>query len=512
MPIIDRITRVREDEASLTRCLPLRRSPSALTRMLKFLREELEELESLGDTSHDAELLRWWLPKRIWEEEGSLKAAESLRRQAPFLVLTDSFIEDHPRGVHLPAKKWAKKLQSICDSLLSQEPLTGAPSLSFALKEAEQGLDAWHAFHVPYSPEIAWWTEAPWKELHKALAPWKEKAKEESGAIPGEAIGEEALREILRLERIPYTPDELIGEAMRHEEWCTEQMILASKELGLSTWQEGLEAAKQDFVPPGEQAPMVRGMAEEAIQLVESMDLMTLPPLAKEAWKMTMLTMEQQRVSPFFLGGETIYVSHPTSEMDHTWKEMSMRGNSRALSRATVQHELIPGHHLQQFFTRRHFPHRRLFDTPFWVEGWTLHWEMLWWDLGFPRTPLERIGMLFWRRHRAARVMFSLRFHQGLMTTQGCVDHLVEKVGHERSTAEGEVRRSFNGQWHPLYQAAYLIGGLQVRRLHQECLQQGWTLREFHDRFLVQNMMPISCLRSILLGTDIKEDWRFLDG
>jgi len=50
---------------------------------------------------------------------------------------------------------------------------------------------------------------------------------------------------------------------------------------------------------------------------------------------------------------------------------------------------------------------------------------------------------------------------------------LVEEVGHERDNALAEVRRSFGGDYDPLYQCAYLIGGLQVRALHRELVGSG---------------------------------------
>ena len=65
-----------------------------------------------------------------------------------------------------------------------------------------------------------------------------------------------------------------------------------------------------------------------------------------------------------------------------------------------MHHELIPGHHLQGFMTARYNTHRALFATPFWSEGWALYWEMLLWDR-LPATPEDRVGMLFWRMHRA---------------------------------------------------------------------------------------------------------------
>src|SRR6201999_1699675 len=106
--------------------------------------------------------------------------------------------------------------------------------------------------------------------------------------------------------------------------------------------------------------------------------------------------------------------------------------------------------------------------TPFSVEGWALYWEFILWDKGFPETPENRIGMLFWRMHRCARIIFSLKFHLGQMTAAECVDFLVQKVGHERATAEGEVRRSFAGDYSPLYQAGYMLGAFELRALRHE--------------------------------------------
>jgi hypothetical protein len=41
-------------------------------------------------------------------------------------------------------------------------------------------------------------------------------------------------------------------------------------------------------------------------RLLEKRDLVTVPPLAKDVWRLEMMTPTQQKVSPFFLGGECI--------------------------------------------------------------------------------------------------------------------------------------------------------------------------------------------------------------
>jgi uncharacterized protein (DUF885 family) len=162
----------------------------------------------------------------------------------------------------------------------------------------------------------------------------------------------------------------------------------------------------------------------------------------------------------------------------------------------------------------RYRPYRRVFGTPFWTEGWALYWEFLLWDRGFARSAENRVGMLFWRMHRCARIIFSLGFHLEQMTPQESVDLLVNRVGHELDNATAEVRRSFAGNYGPLYQSAYLLGGLQFYALHRELVASGrLTDRAFHDAILRENSIPVEMVRAILLrqplARDFKSSWRF---
>ena len=91
---------------------------------------------------------------------------------------------------------------------------------------------------------------------------------------------------------------------------------------------------------------------------------------------------------------------------------------------------------------------------------------------------------------------------------------LVERVGHERENAIGEVRRSFAGSYNPLYQAAYLLGGIQIRALRKELVESGkMTDRAFHDAILEENSIPIEMVRASLtkqkLTRDFTSNWKF---
>jgi uncharacterized protein (DUF885 family) len=373
---------------------------------------------------------------------------------------------------------------------------------------------------------FTWWNGEPYKAVDASLQSYQtfllDKLvgikPDDKTTIIGDPIGREALLQELEYEMIPYTPEELVEIANKEFAWCEGEMKKASRELGYGDdWKKALEAVKNKYVEPGKQPELIRQQAYEAIEFLEKNDLVTVPKLARESWRMEMMTPERQLVSPFFLGGETILVSYPTAAMTHEQKMMSMRGNNPHFTHAVTHHELIPGHHLQRFMTQRYRPYRDIFYTPFWMEGWALYWEFLLWDMNFNRTPEDKIGALFWRMHRCARIIFSLNFHLEKMSPQESVDFLVERVGHERDNATAEVRRSFAGDYGPLYQIAYMMGGLQFYNLHRELVgSKKMSNRNFHDAILKEGAIPVEMVRAILtkqkLSRHFKPNWRFYGG
>ena len=394
------------------------------------------------------------------------------------------------------------------------------------IRRLRRTLKRWFDFYDGYDPLFTWWVNEPYQEVDSALESYTSflhehvvgsKGETNSGPIIGDPIGREALLSELDYAMIPYTPEELIGIGKKEYGWCEKEMIRASRELGYGEdWLKALEYVKTLHVDPGKQPYLIRDLAFEAIEFLEEHDLLTIPKLARETWKIEMMSPERQKVNPFFTGGEIIRVSFPTNTMSHEQKLMSMRGNNKHFVRATVHHELIPGHHLQGFMTARYRPYRRIFGTPFWLEGWALHWEMFLWDMDFQKSPENRIGMIFWRMHRCARIIFSLSFHLEKMTAEECIELLVNRVGHELANATAEVRRSFAGGYPPLYQCAYMIGGLQIRALHKELVGSGrMTDREFHDAILKENSIPIEMLRVSLtkqrLRPSFSPEWKFVD-
>ena len=341
--------------------------------------------------------------------------------------------------------------------------------------------------------------------------------KTDNSGIAGKARGRQGLISDLQDELIPYTPEELIALAEKEFAWCDSEMIAASRQLGLGDdWKRALEKMKDIHPPPGGQVGVIRDLMFEAVDYLRAKDLLTVPAVAAESLHMIMMTPERQLVNPFFTGGNEISVSYPTDTMDVETRLQSMRGNNTPFSHATAFHEMIPGHNLVFYSNARLRGYRPALggNSPFYAEGWPLYWELTMYANGFHDTPEKKIGALFWRMHRCARIIFSLKFHMGDWSPQECVDFLVDRVGFERENAMGEVRRSFQGDYEPLYQAAYLLGGLQLRGLRKEIVDAG-QMREkaFHDEVLRQGAMPITMLRLVLsrqkLTRDTPIDWRF---
>jgi uncharacterized protein (DUF885 family) len=537
------IERYVADRGNLNRFYTVVNSKSRNNRLKQFFDEWLATLAKLNfdtmgeDGKIDYILFKNYLDHEMRQLDIQTKAYTEVELLLPFAQTVMGFEEARRRMEKIDAPKTAALLnqlnkqvaetQKSLETSLKSEPnkikKTVANRAAVTLNGLRTTLRNWYGFYNGYDPMFSWWVSEPYKNTDQLLTAYATFLREkvvgvkanDDTAIVGNPIGREALMSELAYEMIPYTPEELIAIANKEYDWCEAEMKKASQALGYGDdWLKAVEYVKTLYVEPGKQPELIKELALEAINFVDQHDLVTVPQLARDTWRMEMMSPEQQLVSPFFLGGEVIQVSYPTSGMTHEQKMMSMRGNNPHFSRATVHHELIPGHHLQGFMTARYRTHRNLFSTPFWGEGWALYWEMLLWDMNFPKTPEQKIGMLFWRMHRCARIIFSLSFHLEKMTPQECIDLLVKRVGHEVDNATAEVRRSFAGNYGPLYQCAYMLGGLQIRSLHRDLVESGkMTNRAFHDAVLKENRIPIEMIRADLtnqkLTRDFTSSWKF---
>jgi hypothetical protein len=533
------IVQFRADRGSLDRFYFIQNSPERRERLKVLYKDYLSKLEQLPFESMSVSgRADYLLTKRDFENELDLlnKEEKEVKQVEKYVSIGFPIYElekKRRRGLHLESNQVAKQLDeintAIRDSMkkLKQDPNLTREVASRAegtIRGQQQALKSVFEFYDGYDPQFGWWVTKPYQRLDTTLTKFaavlKTKVdeatlpKDDGSGIIGNPIGREELLRLLQYEMIPYSPEELVEIANKEFAWCDAELLKASREMGFGdNWKQAQEKVKQTYVPEGYQPEAMLKLYNESVDFLKKNDLITIPPIAEETWRMSMMSPRQQLVSPFFLGGEVLQIAYPTDDMAHDDKMMSMRGNNPHFSRATVHHELIAGHHLQGFMNNRYKSYRN-YRTPFWTEGWALYWELILWDKNFPQSPEDKIGMLFWRMHRCARIIFSLNYHLNKWTPQQCIDFLVDRVGHERANAEAEVRRSFTGGYGPLYQLAYMTGAFQFYALKKELVDSGkMTYKQYHDAVMQENSMPIEMLRAILtnqkLSKDFKTSWKF---
>lgn len=479
-------------------------------RQLAIRKKQSGEMASLLPFKQNVEALLD--AKRMMKITDAEKTAATLIEIARQIEAGRKELEPSPHGAGGASPSAKTKI----DPVVANRAVSATNQIGMALHD-------WFDQYNGYDPLFTWWAAQPYQEVDKALKGYsiflKEKlvgiAPDDKTTIIGDPVGRDVLLDELQDTMIPYTPEELISIARTEYDWCMQEMLKASHEMGYGdNWHAAVEKVKSMHVAPGEQPELIRKLVVEGSDFVKKNDLVTVPPLADETWRMIMMTPQRQLVNPFFTGGNEISVSFPTDTMTFEQREMSMKGNNIPFAHATAFHEMIPGHFLQFYMSSRYHVYRRLFSTPFWGEGNAFYWEMVLWDKGFDRTPEERVGALVWRMHRSARVIFTMNFHLGKWTPQQCVQFLIDAVGFEPDNATAEVRRSFDGSVSPLYQCAYLMGALQFRAMRHELVDsKKMTERQFHDAILHENAMPIEILRADLedlkLTRDYKTSWYY---
>lgn len=552
----------------LNRVYALAGSPVRQKKLEGFYADQFRLLDGMNfDAFSQAGKVDYLLLRNRLEHERKQVAAEGrleaeMAALIPFQQTIVGLEEARRRMETVDAQKSAAALVKLTADIAAAKAAKASPAVlnraATRLSQLRNTLRTWYNFYALYDPKFSWWVDGEYKKADEAIDAHAQFLHTSSG-VPGPLdtgagrggrggsgrggadggggrgagaprtaplgsneelsgvgpAGNDGLMEALRAAMIPYTPDELIALANQEFAWCDREMLRASEEMGFGReWKNALEAVKNQYVEPGQTIYLVRDLAREAVEFLEKKELVTIPAMVKEDYWEEAMTPEMQLVNPFFTGGTTIQVSSPANSMTMAEKMESLRGNNMFFARATVFHELIPGHHMQGYMTQRYRTYRNVFSTPFWTEGMAFYWEMLLWDLGFTHTPEQRVGALFWRMHRCARIIFSLSFHLSKMTAKECVEFLMERVGHERANAEGEVRRSFNGSYEPIYQCAYMLGALQFCALHKELVDSGkMTNRAFHDAVYREGNMPVEMVRLAVNGQkvtrDYKTSWKF---
>ncbi|TXH21382.1 MAG: DUF885 family protein [Chitinophagaceae bacterium] len=516
-------------------------STESLNRFEQYQNDFLKKLDAINlNTLSISDQVDYTLLKRkIVEDQYELKKNKKLYTQIKYAVQFDDDIihiqQKRRRGstpdVSAIAAQLLKTISSIKDvqKLVEQKPLTTVEQkqmVATVINDLRKGLKNVHSFYNGYHPSYTFALKELYPQTDATLenyAKWinsksipQSTIKTDASGIVGNPIGRDELMRQLQYQMIPYTPEELIEMSKKEYAWCEAEMIKVSNQMGFGNhWKKALEQVKQNFLPKGEQPALINRLQEEAIHFIDSLQLVSIPSMARELWRMDMLSVQQMKFASYFLGGAEILIAYAHDDQDAETQKMIMRSGNYGFAHAEVFHELIPGHNLQYYMFSRYKPYRQAFNSPFSMEGWPLYWEMKLWNKGFDKTVDEKAGALFWRMTRCARIVFSLNYHLENWTPQQCIDYLVDKAGLEPFSAESEVRRSFTGGYGPLYQLAYMIGAFQLNGLYKEAVLSGKMIeKDFNDAYLREGPIPIEMLRAIILNKKIDKNfssnWRFI--
>jgi hypothetical protein len=366
-------------------------------------------------------------------------------------------------------------------------------------------------------------TEAPelQEELRAATAQALEALKRFGTALRDEiepsadphafAIGEDQFARRLHFEHaVVAGAPELWRYGLHLQEETTAALVELAATLGSRSWRDIVEELRNDAPEPAELLDVYRTELERARAFLLERDLVAVPAAPVDvvptpSFLTSLVPFAAYEPPPIFLGAQRgrFYVTPPDPSLPPDVVAQQRRGHCRHGIPAMAAHETYPGHHLQLVTSQQlRSEVRRHLWTPVMVEGWALYCEQLMVEVGYYRTPEQRLFQLVNLLWRAIRIVLDVGLHTRGMTPKEAVDYMVEHLPIERRSAEAEVRRYC--AW-PTYQLCYAVGRRELLRLrdaYREAAGGSFEPRRFHDALLAFGGIPVSLAR---WGMDLAE-------
>lgn len=342
--IRQRIERVQEDLADLERFYNIELSSNRIARLRKFLNEELADLKNAPFKSYDQNgkvdylLLKNYLRRRLRQLDLDDEKNKKIGPLLPFAAKIINLCEARQKMEPIDGKLTAKDISEISKQILEVRKLIEGGNMSINKTSAfraakmvdflQSHLREWFRFFKGYDPMFSWWVTTPYETVDQCLTELAIVIRArlvgintgDTDDIVGDPIGYDGLMADLEAEMIPYTPEEIMQIGETEYIWCEKEMKKASNELGYGDdWRSALEYVKDLYVEPGKQPQLILDLAMESINYVKENDLVTVPPICEETWRMFMMSPAAQKVNPFFLGGESIIVSYPTDTSEQSF-------------------------------------------------------------------------------------------------------------------------------------------------------------------------------------------------
>ncbi len=325
------------------------------------------------------------------------------------------------------------------------------------------------------------------------------------------AIGEDQFARRLHFEHaVVAGAPELWRYGLHLQEDTTARLAALAAELGSRPWRELVEELRDDAPASADLLEVYRHELDSARAFLVEANLVTMPAVPLEvvptpSFLASLVPFAAYEPPPIYLGAQRgrFYVTPPDPSLPPEVTAQQRRGHCRHGIAAMVAHEAYPGHHLQLATSQGLGSEvRRHLWTPVMVEGWALYCEQLMEEVGYYRTPEQRLFQLVNLLWRAIRIVLDIGLHTRGMTPAEAVDYMVEHLPIERRSAEAEVRRYC--AW-PTYQLCYAVGRRELLRLrdaYREAAGPDFDVRRFHDTVLGFGGLPVSLAR---WGMDLAE-------
>jgi uncharacterized protein (DUF885 family) len=324
-------------------------------------------------------------------------------------------------------------------------------------------------------------------------------------------LGRERFEQKLLLdEGLGIGADRLLAIAMRELQKTQEEFRRVASRLNGGDPMAAWAKVKLDHPPAGQLVPAAQQQLEELVDFIKRQRIITIPegaPIEVAAtprfYRWTFASMwtpgpfESRPLRAFYYITD-VDPSWPAERQDEHLRDF----NYGALWSISI-HEVFPGHFL-------HYQHLRqvdsklrksiLFSSTAVVEGWAHYCEQMMIDEGFRRNdPAVRLGQLAESLIRLCRFVVGIRLHCEDMSVEQGVRFFREEAFLEEGAARREAER---GTFDPSY-VLYSIGKLAVLKLREDykaSVGAGFSLRQFHDRFLANGTVPMSLQRALMLG------------
>ena len=322
------------DVTALDRVYIVDASPEKRDRYKQLASDYISKLKSIEFNTlsqgckADYILFKRDLDEAVHQAEDETKEFNAVKQWFPFADSIYALEKNRRRGGMVDGKmvaftfsSIAKQLQQLQNKIAAEKNINvnnsrRANMIIGGMKTAAKNV---FTFYNAYDPLFSWWVPDTYKKMDSLLTVYgnsfktaaeKNAPNKDSSGIVGYPIGRDEIVRQLKYELIPYSPEELIEIANKEFAWCDKEMLKASQEMGFGNeWKKAMEKVKQAYVPAGEQPAAMVKLYNESVAFLKAKDLITIPPLAEETWRIVMMSPAQQLLNPFFYGGEEFAVS-----------------------------------------------------------------------------------------------------------------------------------------------------------------------------------------------------------